>query len=525
MPKYLKYFLLLTVFACGIWGATKFMFNETYAEKALKLLNTLSGKELTRNNDTHRVKQAELLKLYYEKYQRATIAEAAEKANTEKRMLLEMLRYADSLGLNAQDYHEKYLKNFDAQLNNANYSYEENLLQSEIVFADAAISFLHDAAYGKDIPGLEYNGITQNIDSGRITNALQQVLATKQWHKVLDTLEPQIPEYLTLKKHYNHLLTSLQQNPTLDTMQCHSENPILAQEKLHAIFSFATTDTIFSNHTFATALKQFQKAIGIDTTGILDKKTIAALNVPLTVRVQQLKQSLNCWRWTGRIAEKSFILINIPAATLRIIQRDSATETNMRVIVGKEQTRTPVFTSYISKIITYPYWVPTYNIASKEILPKVKKDISYLEKNNFTVLDKKGREVNPAEINWAAISPKNLPYTFRQGTGCDNSLGVMKFDLNSPFSIYLHDTNRRDLFSKNERHLSHGCVRIEKPFLLANLLLGDTVNTTYLNECLKTEKPREFKLIRKYPVLLFYMTADVNKQGQLQFFKDVYKKV
>lgn len=523
MPKYFKIFLPITVFALAIFLFIKFFRSETYSEKALKLLSTLAGKPIMRDNDTHNVNQAALLKLYYEKHQQAAIAEAEEQAKFEQKMLLEMLFYADSLGLDSKDYHAKYLRDFDKQLGNPNYSYEENLVQSEIVFADAAISFLHDVAYGKNIESLEYNGITQNIDSNRIANALKQVLETKQWHNVLDTLEPQIPEYIELKNYYNKLRVFLQQNPALDTAQCKADNIDLIVQKLNAL-GFSPQDKT-SETAIKTALIKFQKTVSIDTSGKADKKTIAELNVPLSFRVQQLKQSLNCWRWTGRVAEKSFILVNIPAATLRIIQRDSTTELNMRVIVGKEQTRTPVFTAYISKVITYPYWTPTYSIASKEILPKVQKDISYLAKNNFTVLDKKGNEIDPATINWQSISPKNLPYTFRQGTGCDNSLGVMKFDLNSPFSIYLHDTNRRDLFTRNERHLSHGCIRLEKPFVLANYLLGDTVNTAYLNECLKSEKPREFKLNQKFPVLIFYMTADINKQGELQFFKDVYRKV
>jgi murein L,D-transpeptidase YcbB/YkuD len=155
----------------------------------------------------------------------------------------------------------------------------------------------------------------------------------------------------------------------------------------------------------------------------------------------------------------------------------------------------------------------------------VQKDIAYLKKNDFLVLDKKGNEIDPYTIDWKSFSSKNFPYILRQGTGCDNALGVMKFDLNSPFSIYLHDTNRRDLFNRSERHLSHGCIRVEKPFVLASYLLGDTINTDYLNQCLKSEKPKEFKLFKKFPVLIFYMTADVNKAGELKFFKDVYKKL
>ncbi|HRN94628.1 MAG: L,D-transpeptidase family protein [Chitinophagales bacterium] len=524
MPKYLKIILLLTVFVFSILLALKFWNKESYAEKALHLLNSKFGKEtVTNGSDTHSMNQTELLKLYYLQHKQALIAEDNAKKTLEKNLLLRMLQYADSLGLDSKDYHEKYLKNFESHLNNPNYSYEENLVQTEVVFADAAISFLFDVAYGKDIPELEYNGIKPFIDSARITNALQQVISTKQWHNVLDTLEPKIPEYVKLKNYYNYLRIYIENNPQIDTLKCTAENNSIVTKKLFAL-QFATENTT-QDSTFYNALIQFQTSIGIVPSGKLDKRTLEELNTPLSFRVQQLKQSLNCWRWTGRVAEKKFILVNIPAATLRIVQRDSTSEINMRVIVGKEQTRTPIFTAYISKIVTYPYWFPTYNIASKEILPKVKKDISYLAKNDFAVLDKKGNEVDPASINWQNISPRNLPYTFRQGTGCDNSLGVMKFDLNSPFSIYLHDTNRRDLFTKNDRHLSHGCVRLEKPFLLASILLGDSVNTAYLNECLKNEKPRDIKLPQKFPVLLFYLTADINQQGKLQFFKDVYKKI
>lgn len=524
MLKFLKIIIPLTVFVTIILLALKFWNKENYAEKALQLLNSKFGKEnIISGSDTHTMNQTELLKLYYKQYKQVIIAEDIEKKTLEKNLLLSMLQYADSLGLNSKDYHEKYLKNFESHLNNPSYSYEENLVQTEVIFADAAISFLFDIAYGKEIPELEYNGIKLFIDSTRITNALQQVMATKNWHNIIDTLEPKIPEYLKLKNYYNYLRTYLENNPKIDTLKCAAENKTIVNNKLRALQFMP--DSVINDSTFTTALIQFQNTVGISQSGKLDKSTLEELNIPLSYRVQQLKQSLNCWRWTGRVAEKEFILVNIPAATLRIVQRDTTSEINMRVIVGKEQTRTPIFTTYISKIVTYPYWFPTYNIASKEILPKVKKDISYLTKNNFAVLDKKGNEIDPESINWKSISPRNLPYTFRQGTGCDNSLGVMKFDLNSPFSIYLHDTNRRDLFTKNDRHLSHGCVRLEKPFLLASILLGDSVNTAYLNECLKNEKPRDIKLPKKFPVLLFYLTADINQQGKLQFFKDVYKKI
>jgi murein L,D-transpeptidase YcbB/YkuD len=278
---------------------------------------------------------------------------------------------------------------------------------------------------------------------------------------------------------------------------------------------------------FGSSLRDFQRMVGIDTTGKLDAKTIAAFNEPLAYRVEQIKESLNYWRWTGRLQEPEFILVNIPAARLQVVNHDTARDLSMKVIVGKQEAQTPSFTAYISKVIAYPYWNVPFSIATKEMLPKIKKSVSYLEANNLQVLNAKGEEVDPNTINWKKFSAKYLPYRIRQSTGCDNALGVLKFDLNSPFSIYLHDTNRRDLFGRKERFMSHGCIRVEKPMELANYILAnglDSTTTAKLNQCLKDEKPTEFKLKKNFPVLIFYMTADIDANGFLKFYNDVYKK-
>jgi murein L,D-transpeptidase YcbB/YkuD len=491
----------------------------------LDFLKQLPNKMVAQNGDTHELKNPELLKKYYE--QQAALIALAEKdsqAVRDRRMLLQMLRYADSLGLDADDYHAKYLRDYDQNVSNPNYNYEENLLGSEIVLADAALSFLFDVAYGKNIKQIEFNGVDLSIDSVRISNALTQVLATRNWKAVTDTLEPRMPEYLQLKAAYNHMRNYVRAHAEADSMDC-------VAGALQTIFTKLIAFNLLPENAFADsfdsekvkiAIKTFQRIVSIDTTGIADKRTLAELNFPLSKRVKQLKLSLNYWRWTGRLKEQEFIFVNLPAAYLRIVNRDSASEMGMRVIVGKPGTRTPSFTAYVSKVITYPYWTVPFSIATKEMLPKIQKDVSYLERNSFQVLDNKGKEINASTVNWKLVSSKNFNYTFRQSTGCDNALGVMKFDLNSPYSIYLHDTNNRNLFKNSNRHLSHGCVRVEKPFFLAEYLLGNSVDTAYLNQCLRTETPKEHKLKQKFPVLILYLTADVNAEGELRFYKDVY---
>lgn len=516
-------FLSLFAFTClVILLFTTCSFSKT-KEKVLALLSQLPGKTITQQGDTHNIKNPELLKKYYE--QQAAIvalAEKDERAARDRQTLLQMLRYADSLGLDADDYHEKYLRDYDKNIFNPNYDYDVHLVSSEVVIADAALSFLFDVAYGKNIEQIQFNGVDFNIDSTRIFNALSQLLADRNWHKVIDTLEPKMKEYVLLKAAYNHMRSSLMTQSEFDTLNIdeRSIQSIVRKLKVYGLAD-ASTDSLGSD-ALKQALKTFQRITGIDTTGLLDKKTITELNFPLKKRVLQLKASLNYWRWTGRLKEQEFIFVNIPAAQLRIINRSTSTEANMRVILGKAETRTPSFTAYISKVITYPYWTVPFSIATKEILPKIKRDRGYLERNNFQVLTRNGTVIDPHSINWHNVSRKNFRYVFRQSTGCDNALGVMKFDLNSPYSIYLHDTNNRNLFANENRHLSHGCVRVEKPFFLAEYLLGSAVDTAYLNQCLRTETPKEFKLQKKFPVLIFYLTADVTAEGELRFYRDVY---
>jgi murein L,D-transpeptidase YcbB/YkuD len=198
----------------------------------------------------------------------------------------------------------------------------------------------------------------------------------------------------------------------------------------------------------------------------------------------------------------------------------------MKVIVGKSESKTPSFTAYVTRVITYPYWTVPVSIATKEMLPKIQNRIDYLEENALQVINANGEIVDPYSISWGSLSADHLPYTFRQATGCDNSLGVMKFDLNSPFSIYLHDTNHRNLFGNKDRFMSHGCVRVEKPMELAHYLLDEGLSDStraLLESCSRDQKPKEFPLKEKFPVLFLYMTADVNEEGSLKFYPDVYK--
>lgn len=496
-----------------------------------KIMGLLKGNErLFVKGESEKLSSRELLQKYYDIYGYDALwtTQNGQKVNYPT-MLKSMLSYADTLGLDPADYHADFLAKYDSLSKRADFDVEAFKDETELVFSDAAMSFLFHVAYGKEIK-TEFNGVKYNIDSARILKAYGTMLESANWRKVLDGLEPRITQYAALKYRLNDMKAYLRDFPEMDTMKVADDEGGRIAASLKMRFYGTISDSLANDSTgmlgFRSAVKDLQAMFSLDTTGALDKKTLAVLNEPLAGRVEQVKQSLNYWRWTGRIAEEEFILVNLPAARLQIVNPDSARDLSMRVIVGKPETKTPSFTAYISQVIAYPYWNVPFSIATREMLPKIKKNVSYLEANNLQVLNNKGNEVDPKTVNWGSLSASKFPYRIRQSTGCDNALGVLKFDLNSPFSIYLHDTNRRDLFGKKDRFMSHGCIRVEKPMELANYLLSngmDSVTISKLNQCLKDEKPTNFKLKKNFPVLILYMMADIDANGHLRFYRDVYE--
>lgn len=220
------------------------------------------------------------------------------------------------------------------------------------------------------------------------------------------------------------------------------------------------------------------------------------------------------------------VLVNIPSATLEVHGQDSILLLS-DVIVGKPSTHTPTLISEIKEIMLYPYWHVPHSIASRELLPAIKKNPGYLQKNNFQVLNRSGRIVDPASINWHALNASNFPYTLRQSTGCDNSLGLIKFNFQSPYSVYLHDTPWKLLFGFPKRFFSHGCIRVEKARELARLLLDENaiaIDTLITDSPPPVHNPVPVRLAEPVPILVLYNTAWPDSSGIVQYYRDIYRK-
>jgi hypothetical protein len=242
-------------------------------------------------------------------------------------------------------------------------------------------------------------------------------------------------------------------------------------------------------------------------------------------RIKLLVRAINDYRWLRAVSEtQRVVLVNIPSAQLRVYEREK-TLLAMKLILGKARTPSKTFSTLIQKITINPYWVVPSSIAINEMLPKLKRDNGYIDRNHLQVLNSNYKVINAGNINWDSYDANNFPFTIRQSTGCDNSLGIIKLEFDSPFGVYLHDTPEKSLFTYNSRFYSHGCMRMEKPIEMAKLLMQKNslaLDTIDLEACAKRPDPITINVPEQIPLIVWYNLIDFDDTGAVKFYKDVY---
>ena len=282
---------------------------------------------------------------------------------------------------------------------------------------------------------------------------------------------------------------------------------------------------IYDSATVA-AVRAFQRRHGLRVDGVLGPRTLAALNVPAADRAAQVALNLERWRWLPRDLGRRHILVNIPDLTLSLVE-GGATVLTMRAVVGRIDRPTPVTSGMMSWLVINPGWNVPQKLAREDLLPKVVVDPGYLSERGFLVYAdwRPGAErIDPAAVDWRAVAPLDMTYKFHQEPGPRNPLGRVKFLFPNPFSVYLHDTDQRSVFAGENRCLSSGCVRIEKPeVLLRALACGrDAAMDSLAQTALDSGETLALGLGSPVPVHLVYLTAWVDEAGVLQLRDDCY---
>ncbi len=276
--------------------------------------------------------------------------------------------------------------------------------------------------------------------------------------------------------------------------------------------------------TLVEGVKRFQTAQGLGADGVIGQSTRDLLNMSPDQRAAVVALNIQRLRLLPQKLTTG-IMVNIPAYSLVYYQNGNQV-LDSRVIVGRPDRKTPLMSSALNNVVVNPPWNVPPTLARKDILPKVWNDPGYLERHNYTVLrgwSGKAEVIDPWDVDWATITPSNLPFRFQQAPGAHNSLGRYKFNMPSSDAIYLHDTPNHNLFQKDARALSSGCVRVNKASELANMLLQDAGwNDTRISDALKEGDTRYVNIPQTIPVNLYYMTAFVGADGKPQFRSDIY---
>lgn len=399
---------------------------------------------------------------------------------------------------------------------------------------------------------------TSSLTDEDILARLGQAVNSQQLEAFVDQLTPNHSGYLALRNQLNHYLALANSGlwrpmPALTKLRPGDSHQDIGQlrwlliqtgdypgESLSWLFSDSEvsvnlppgpgTDTPNELLTFddnlIEGIKQFQQRYGLPSTGELDEKTLAWLNLPPFQMAQKIALNMKRWRHLPEQLGYRYVMVNMADFRLQYVEGGD-TELDMKVIIGKLSRRTPVMVDLIREMELAPTWGVPYRIAVQYLLPKFRRNPEYIHQKGFQILEKidgELRYVNPDDIDWKQVTRANFNYRIIQKAGGENALGQVKFLFPNPQSIYLHDTSQPQLFKLDKRALSSGCVRVEKPLELAEKLLQGQPgwNRLRVEETITQNRTTRLRLKQPVPVYLMYWTTWVDPKGRLQIRDDIY---
>ena len=435
-------------------------------------------------------------------------------------------------GLAPQDYHINRL-NLLAQ----NIEQHINTLEFDVLLTDAVMTYATHLIRGRVNPNAlsdSWNYQLYSVSPKKAAELLLNHIKNETVTSGLDALKPQLPQYTLLKQKlafYTKLASQQQtrillENTLLKPGQQDAAVPLirkhLQQLSLLTNNELSESDNIYSGEVVA-AIKQLQTVNQLHADGVIGKDTLNILNISAVQRIDTLKVNLERIRWVENSLSDSFLIVNIAGYELYLYQAGKLTWKS-NVVVGKNYTKTPVFKGKMSYIMINPTWTVPRSIA-RGMIAKIKKNPNYLIEKNFMVVDSKRNPVDEQKIDWASMSRNNFPYWFVQRPSAENALGQIKFMLPNKHAIYLHDTPAKSLFGREKRAFSHGCVRVDQPFKLAEHILNDEKiwSAQALQTTVDTAQTTRVNLAKPLDVLLMYWTASQNSDG-FHFYPDIYQR-
>jgi len=451
--------------------------------------------------------------------------------------LLAAVRASFDDGLDPNDYHLPLIEAERAGLGtDANITAKE-LAVFDLMLTDSVIRLAYHERFGKVNPERldPVWNFGRTLKGSDPAGVIEGVLRSDNVGTTMREIFPRGPVYNRLKaqlRRYRGIAAdggwpAVPDGPTLRPGDTDERVPLLAA-RLDAVGDLKTDwapgDAPVYDETLQTAVRRFQERHGLEEDAIVGKGTLAALNVTIEQRIDQLRLNLERARWVTTGLDRDFVLVNI-AGFVAYLVRDDEIVWSTRVVVGNTVTKTPVFRSTMKYVVFNPDWTVPWSIATQEILPAVRKDPDYLAKGHYELRDRDGNVVEPGSVNWGEITARNFPYTVVQLPGPWNALGRVKFMFPNEHAVYLHDTPSRHLFARAERAFSHGCIRLQDPLDFAQELLGrDGWTRESIDAVIASGEIRTVFLSERLPVMLLYWTAEVDEDGHIHFYPDIYER-
>ena len=477
---------------------------------------------------------------FYTRIDNHPIWSSTEKWHPLADSLYRFISLAKNEGLFPGDYHFKDLQFLKDTLDadsvtrmNATY-----WARADLLLTDGFMRLVKDLKQGR----LQTDSLSLNKDSLMVADffiaTLNKLLDKKEFTSLLISLQPIHKEYWELKKGIKRFVDSMdikkytrvsypfKKGDAKDSLYFIRH----LQKRLWESTCIDSGNSLPDSTQLSRAIKKYQSQHNLQADGKYGKNLINSLNNTDVEKFKRIVVTLDKYKQLPEKMPEKYIWVNIPGYYLRLIDADTLLFES-KVIIGKPETRTPLLTAKISDMITYPTWTVPNSIIVKQYLPRLKKNPDYITRIGLKLLSSKGEIIDPTTVNWSKYS-KGIPYKVVQGSGDDNSLGVIKFNFDNPYFVYLHDTNQRYLFKNSSRALSHGCVRVQEWEKLAAYIAGnDSISNfkkdplLYTADSIKNwiaNKERHRVNVKNHlPLYIRYFTCE-GKKNSIIFYEDIY---
>lgn len=445
--------------------------------------------------------------------------------NLNKRtFVLDNLKKSEELGLNSDDYNINKLSQYEKKISKLD---DIELARYDVMLTYNFEKYLNHLHKGKLNPKFLYKDWALEEKEFDVNAVLIKGFNKNCLDSVIETIQPNTSTYKQLLKSLKLVNEfpddNIQTVEFADKIVLNDTNTAIVTIKKRLLYWHDMPNrndsltSIYDQKTFD-AIKRFQRRHGLAADGVIGAGTLRALNYSKKQRKQQIIANLERWRWYPNAFSEDYFIINIPNYRLDVVENQDTTIVR-NIVVGTSKRKTPILTSTLKTVVFNPTWTVPPTILKEDIVPAMKRNRNYLSNKNITIYDTSGHVVNPYDWN------PNKPHSYRyvQSPGYNNSLGVMKILFPNNYSVYLHDTNHRNYFGRNNRSLSSGCVRVENPLELAQHILNDSINwpKTKIDSLIETKKTTSIKIVKKYKLYQWYWTA-WSENNQLIFRDDIY---